>query len=166
MANEVSTRGNQVSETSTPISDDAKIAYDLRQRGRSFGYIIEKTSYESPYEVASAIKAYQLETSAGSELKRQEHIELEVERLNILMAEMWDVMEQEQWSHNKNGDAIDRIYKDKIDAAKVILSIIKQRSELLGLSEIDAIEGQAKVLIVQGTTADYVSKLKEIVQAG
>lgn len=138
----------------------------MRRRGRSFAYIIDHTSYTDSYEVAHAIKAYQIEMAGGQEIKRQEAIELEVERLDHLMAEMWDIMEQEQWSYNKDGDAIDRIFTDKINAAKVIIAIIKQRAELLGLTEIDAIEGAAKVLVVQGQTAEYVGALKEIVQAG
>lgn len=166
MGTEVSTKSSLPSETSTPTSDDAKTAYDLRRRGRSFGYILDHTSYENAYEVAHAIKAYQIEMAGDSEIHRQEAIELEVARLDHLMAEMWDIMEQEQWTYNKDGDAIDRIFTDKINAAKVIISIIKQRAEILGLNEIDAIEGAAKVLVVQGQTADYVGTLKQIVQAG
>lgn len=152
--------------TSTTTSDDAKIAFDLRQRGRSFAYIIDHTDFVDSYEVASAIKAYQIEMAGGSEIKRQEQIELEVARIDTLMSEMWDIMDEEQWSYNKEGDAIDRIYTDKINAAKVILSCIKQRAELLSLTEIDAIAGAAQVLVVQGKTADYVGTLKQIVEAG
>lgn len=165
MANEVSTRGNLPSETSTTTSDDVKKAYDWRRRGRSLGWIMDHTEFTSVYEVAMAVKAAQIEEHGQGEIERQDAITLELARLDALQAEAEEIITSEIWIYNKDGDAIDHDYDMKLKAINTVLKISKQRVELLQLNQIDASAATATVLLVQGQTADYVASLKEIVQS-
>ncbi len=138
----------------------------MRKSGKSFGYIIDNTSFTDAVEVARAIKAYGIELSQQAELDRQAAIDMELARLDALQDEAWQIMETETWKYNKDGDAIERDYSERLKAIETVLKIMKQRAELLGLNTIDPTEGAKTIVLIQGEQRDYVNRLKEIVQAG
>lgn len=112
-------------------------------------------------QVARAIKAYQIENSAGGELARQEHIEMELARLDAWMAETWEILDAEHWKYDKDGVALEPDYTAKLKVVETLLKISKQRVDLLGLTELDPMSQQATALVIQ--TATYVEDLKAVV---
>lgn len=167
MGKEISTRSKAPSAVSTQTSEDAKTAFELRQRGRSFGYICDHTSFNDPTEVARAIKSYEAGLAAVRQTEWQEGIDMELSRYDELQAEAWEIISNPPGKYDKDGVFLEHDMATKLKAMDTVLKVMKQRAELRGYTTVDPSDQKGIVVLVQGQegTADYVKDLKRVVEA-
>lgn len=155
----------QLDMTDARTRSEAAEVYEMRRIGRSIGYILDHTDYQSVPEIIQALKAYNAELAVATTEGRSSQVQMELDRIDAVQAEMWDVMETEVWKYDKEGNALERDYDMKVKAAKVVLDCIKQRAALLGLTETDVTQAQAAVLIVGKSQGDYMMGLINAIPA-
>lgn len=119
-------------------------AYQLKMAGLHLSEIADRLNYTSGAAVAKAIKDEMLSAAKDTEPDTRETLlDLEISRLDYMQSKLWMYVEA--------GD---------IKAIDQTLKIIQLRARLRGLDQVDATAGQQTVLVVGGSEADYVNKLK------
>lgn len=149
----------QLATTDGRRKAEAAEVYAMRAKGHSIGYILDHTDFESTTDVIQAIKAHNAEMTMATSEARADQVQMELDRIDAVQAQMWEVMESEQWKYDKEGNVLERDYDVTIKAAKAVLDCIKQRGALLQLTETDINQAQAAVLIVGKSQGDYIRDL-------
>jgi len=148
MANDTSTSevANQEPLEGTLVRSRAWHAYQLKMAGLSLAEIAERQGFSSPGAVAKAIKDEIM--SAAREIPKEDRdtiLQLEMDRLNFAQSKIWPSVE----------------YGD-LKAIETLLKIIQVRSKLQGLDMIDPTSGTNTVLVVGGSEADYIERLRNL----
>lgn len=159
MATKKSTKAHLKSVPSTQNLETVK-AYEMRGEGRSLVYIRNNTKFKTVPDVIAALKEYGREVKFTHFDDDEYHRQTEIDRIDTLQAKMWDIMNETHELHDEEETIVGNSNKEIIDAAKVILTCIKQRSELMGLLKTDMTQANAAVLIIGGKEADYIKGLQ------
>jgi hypothetical protein len=125
----------------------AKAAHMARLEGLSWNDAAEAAGFKSRQEAQTEVRVYlQRAAMLLSKEEKLERLELEVERLDTLQANIWDLA-----------------MKGDIKAVDACVRIINTRAKLLGLETLHETEHIVhKTMIIQGETADYVRGLRTI----
>lgn len=127
-----------------PGKSKAWHAYQLKLAGLALSEIADRLNYTSGAAVAKAIKDEMISNARDIEPEtREELLDLEIARLDYMQSKLWMGVEV--------GD---------VKSIDQMLKIIQLRARLRGLDQVDAETGKQTVLVVGGTEADYVNKLK------
>lgn len=141
MADDVSTKD---AVQGVPTKSKAWHAYQLKLAGLSLSEIAAHLNFTSGAAAAKAIRDEMIADAKDIEPETRESLlDLEIARLDYMQSKLWMYVEA--------GD---------IKAIDETLKIIQLRSRLRGLDQVDASASQQTVLVVGGSEADYVSKLK------
>lgn len=147
--------GKSVSTTTetTPIEGEivqsrADAAYELLLAGNSLHEIAEKLQFKDASDVYQFIqRRFEIEAKHLSVEDRKSLLALECARLDRLQAAHWQ----------------SAMYGD-LGATAAVLKIMAHRAKITGLDAVDTQTNQSTVLVVGGMEADYVSKLKKMIE--
>lgn len=122
-------------------------AYEMKVSGASLSDIAIELGYPNAIAVGQDIAA---------ELKKNIVEVTPEERQGLLSMELvrLDKLQKAVWKQAMYGDP---------KAIETVLKIMDQRAKRLQFEAVEASTGQATVLVISGHEADYVKKLKEIV---
>ena len=136
------------SHSDMEVFDPQWKAHQLRLAGKSWVEIAKETGYPSGPACQTSVTNYLQQAAVRtSAAKRQEALDLELERLDTLQAAYWDAA--------LLGD-------DK--SAQVILKCIALRCKVLGIEggEISELKGGSKTILVLSKEKTYAQTLKDI----
>ena len=124
----------------------AQEAYEMKLSGRTPREIADELGYESPMAVVNAIRSQmKSEASFLTDTDRQSLLQMEMDRLDRLLAKVWPSA--------MTGDP------KSVEAA---LKITDRRIKITGLDAVDTTTQAHTVLVIGGQEQDYISKLKEL----
>jgi hypothetical protein len=127
--------------------DKAEQGYELKKQGKTWGEVARIVGYDSP--AAARVETTRWLTSVavnGSIERREEILELELERLDSLLNAVWD--------QAMDGDT------KAVDSA---LKVINTRAKLLSLDQLTAtsVTQNFNTVVVDGSSSkDFISQLK------
>jgi len=146
--------GKEIASATPPLEGEivlsrAEQAYQMRLKGMSPSEISERLDYSDGAAVTRAInERFKIEASYLSTEERESMMAMEIARLDALQAAVWDSA--------MYGEA---------KAVDTALKIIQTRVKVTGLDQVDTSTGQNTVLVIGGQQADYVQRLKELVES-
>lgn len=128
------------------VNSRAVDAYQLRRQGKRLSQIADDLGYSDAKEVLRAIaEQMKVEAEMLTTMDRHGILQMENDRLDELQAVYYQSA--------LLGD---------FDSLKAVLTIIDKRIKINKLDAVDTQDQQHTVLVVGGTEADYVAKLKEL----
>lgn len=148
MDRETTTEVSQYPLEPTEVLDRQERAFAMRKAGKSNKQICERLGYDNTAQLQRDLnKRYEWESEFITSQGRESLLALQVARLEQLLEGLWPA------ASLGDPQSVDK-------ALKVIESISKHTNVTIP----DSQSGQATVLVVGGQEADYVSKLKELVE--
>lgn len=143
------TRALTVVGSETVVFEPAAEAYQLHLTGVAWPEVAAKTGYADGRAANVAVVRYlQKGIAERSDEQRQAAVQLELDRL--------DALQQPYWSPALHGD---------LDAANFVLKVIAQRGKFLKIGETEEKDTAPRTLIISGDSANYVAKLKQMIEA-
>ena len=128
------------------MGDKSEQAYELKKQGKTWGEVARIVGYDSPAAArVETTRWLTAEETAESAERREEILEMELERLDSLLNAVWDDAMQ--------GDT------KAVDSA---LRVINTRAKLLSLDQLTAtsVTQNFNTVVVDGSTKDFISQLK------
>jgi hypothetical protein len=129
------------------IGDKAEQAYELKKQGKTWAEVARIAGYESASVASIETKRWLTSIAVTKSTERREEIlEMELERLDSLLSAVWD--------QAMDGDT------KAVDSA---LRVINTRAKLLSLDQLTAtsVTQNFNTVVVDGNTSkDFISQLK------
>jgi hypothetical protein len=127
--------------------DKAEQGYELKKQGKTWGEVARIVGYDSPAAARVETTRWLTSVAVNSSIERREEIlELELERLDSLLSAVWD--------QAMDGDT------KAVDSA---LKVINTRAKLLSLDQLTAtsVTQNFNTVVVDGSSSkDFISQLK------
>jgi hypothetical protein len=127
--------------------DKAEQGYELKKQGKTWGEVARIVGYDSPEAARVETTRWLTSVAVNSSIERREEIlELELERLDSLLSAVWD--------QAMDGDT------KAVDSA---LKVINTRAKLLSLDQLTAtsVTQNFNTVVVDGSSSkDFISQLK------
>jgi len=121
-------------------------AHEKRLGGFTWRAVADEFGYSSEEDARQSVRAYlQRAVAQISKRTRQESLDRELDRLEILQSACWDMA--------LSGD---------LKAIETSLKIISQRSKLMGLEQLSESAVTHQTILVSGTKDQFVDTLKSI----
>jgi hypothetical protein len=161
MAGELDTRDASRSEVSTTTSAAAE-ACELRRKGRSLGYILDRSPYASTHELVAAMKTHMAAEQFEVVEDRMAAKQMQIDAINDTIAQAWEIIDGNPQKYDKGEETMVPDDELKLKALKAIQDGLKQRQVLMGLADADPQDAAAKtqILIIGGQQAEFIADLK------
>lgn len=144
-----------------PAYERGQREHELKLRGMSWSDIARTCNHVDAAAAQVARSQYLQKASlALAKEKREEALQLELERLDALQAAYWQ--RATEGLEDPEFPGLPKIPDAK--AAEVVLKIIAQRVKLQGLDEADRSTAGPRTVVVTGNTDQYVATLKALIE--
>lgn len=128
----------------TIIDDAGYRAYKMRLGGADWEKVAKATGYASPRGAQVGVRQYITKAAVEmDQLRREEVVNLEMERLDALQDAIWD--------QAMDGDT---------KAVDSVLRVMGQRAKLLGLDLVAGGDLTQNTLVIQGDTDEFIRGLR------